>query len=345
MKKRGFLVVAHGSKKAEANDRVFALVSELKEYFQTDLFEPAFMEMAKPSIPEGVRALAAKDIDEIVVFPFFLFRGMHYSSDVPKIIASTIAKLDRPITTPLTTKMLDPIGMHPKIFSMVEEMLYDDVSEAFEFTNVNPGDIEDKSMEIIEASLGSANIAPEERPIIKRAIHTTGDFDFLHSMVFHKDAVAEGLRALREGCTIFTDVTMVQSGINKRFDHEVRCVLNEEAVIKGAEKGGMTKAAFGISSLSKEMDGAIVAIGNAPTALIKLVDMVKAGEVKPALIVGIPVGFVNAKEAKNYLTDLTDTPYITNKGHKGGSTVAAAIVNALIKMEFVDNKDTKDQAV
>ena len=334
MKKRGFLVVAHGSKKAEANDRVFALVSELKEYFQTDLFEPAFMEMAKPSIPEGVRALAAKSIDEIVVFPFFLFRGMHYSSDVPKIIASTIAKLERPIST----KMLDPIGMHPKIFSMVEEMLYDDVSEAFEFTSVNPGDIEDKSMEIIEASLGGADIAPEQRPIIKRAIHTTGDFDFLNSMVFHKDAVTEGLRALREGCTIFTDVTMVQSGINKRFDHEVRCVLNEEAVVKGAEKGGMTKAAFGISSLGKEMDGAIVAIGNAPTALIKLVDMVKAGEVKPALIVGIPVGFVNAKEAKHYLTTLPalgGTPYITNKGHKGGSTVAAAIVNALIKMEVV----------
>lgn len=335
MKKRGFLVVAHGSKKAEANERVFALVKELKEYFQSDLFEPAFMEMAKPSIPEGIRALAAREVDEIVIFPFFLFRGMHFSSDVPKIIASTIAKLDRKITT----KMLEPIGMHPKIFSMVEEMLYDDVSEAFEFTSVNPGDIEDKSMEIIEASLTGADIVPEERPIIKRAIHTTGDFDFLKSMVFHKNAVAEGLRALREGCTIFTDVTMVRSGINKRFDHDVRCVLNEEAVVKGAESSNMTKAAFGIQTLGKEMDGAIVAIGNAPTALIKLVDMVKAGEVKPALIVGIPVGFVNAKEAKQYLTTLSTTggtPYITNKGHKGGSTVAAAIVNALIKMEFVD---------
>ncbi|MCK4847239.1 MAG: precorrin-8X methylmutase, partial [Deltaproteobacteria bacterium] len=209
--------------------------------------------------------------------------------------------------------------------------------------------IEDKSMEIIEASLGNSDIAPEERPIIKRAIHTTGDFEFLHSMVFYKGAVAAGLKALREGCTIFTDVTMVQSGINKRFGHDVKCVLNEEAVISGAERNGMTKAAFGIQSLGTEMDGAIVAIGNAPTALIKLVDMVKAGEVKPALIVGIPVGFVNAKEAKHYLATLpasTGTPYITNKGHKGGSTVAAAIVNALIKMEFQeDTKDKREAAV
>ncbi len=127
---------------------------------------------------------------------------------------------------------------------------------------------------------------------------------------------------------------MVQAGINKKLGHDVRCVLNDPEVMELASHEGITKASAGMKSLSHKLDGNIIAIGNAPTALIELVNMIKNNELKPALIVGIPVGFVNAKESKSYLTTIKDVPYITNRGQKGGSTVAVAIINALIKMAF-----------
>ncbi len=332
MSRKGFIVIAHGSRKTEANNRVFELVRRLRNYFQADIFKPAFMESASPSIEESVKLLVDGGINELIVFPFFLFKGVHYSKDVPEIIEKTIDGTG----TAVNVRMLEPVGMHPRIFDMVQEMLYDEVMDSLESKPVEPADIENRSMEIIESWLERCDIKAEQRPVIKRVIHTTGDFDFLGNMVFHERAVSEGLKALNEKKAVYTDVTMVQAGINKRFGHNVACVLNEPEVVSRAEREGTTKASAAIKSLGHKLDGNIVAIGNAPTALITLVDMVKEDGVRPALIVGIPVGFVNAKEAKRYLTTLTDVPYITNRGHKGGSTVAAAIVNALIKTEFMD---------
>ncbi|VAV83032.1 Cobalt-precorrin-8 methylmutase [hydrothermal vent metagenome] len=329
--RKGFLIIAHGSRREEANERVYELTAQLKNYFQTDLFEPAFMELAKPSIRDGINALAARDIDEIVAFPFFLFKGMHYSKDVPNIIERAVAKLDKDIKI----TMMDPVGMHPQVFDLVQEMLYDQVTDQFEFKKIEPSKIEDKSMEIIERAIEDAEMPEDERPVVKRVIHTTGDFDFLKSMIFQGNAVAEGCKALLAKKTIFTDVTMVQAGVNKRFGHEVRCVLNDPGVEEGAAKAGMTKAAYALRSLGTKLNGNIVAIGNAPTALIKLVDMIKQEGIRPALVIGIPVGFVNAKESKEYLRGIDEVPYITNRGQKGGSTVAAAIVNALIKAQFM----------
>lgn len=332
--KKGFLVVAHGSRKDTANEQVFKVVDKLKKYFQTDMIEPALMELADPSIDDGITALAKKGIDELVVYPFFLFKGMHFLKDIPEIIEENLAALDRKVPY----KMLDPIGMHPDIFDIVKDMMYDEVMGSLEFSEVAPEKIEDRSMELIETFLEEGDILEDRRPVVKRVIHTTGDFDFLRSMVFHDDAMSEGMRAIGEKRAIYTDVTMIQSGINKRFGHEVSCILNDPDVIKLAEEENITKAAAGIKSLGHKLDGNIVAIGNAPTSLVTLVDMIKNDGVRPALVVGIPVGFVNAKESKAYLTTQTKVPYITNKGAKGGSTVAAAIVNAFIKVLFIDNK-------
>lgn len=330
--KKSFLVVAHGSRRKEANEQVTTVVKRLNHYFQTDMIEEAFMELAEPSIGDGIRALAEKGMEELVVYPFFLFKGMHFKKDVPEEIEKGIAALGRDIPW----RMLEPIGMHPDIFDIVKDMMYDEVIGSLSFSEVSPEKIEDRSMELIETFLEEGAIPRDRRPVVKRVIHTTGDFDFLKSMLFHDKAVSEGLRAVREKRPIFSDVTMIQSGINKRFGHEVSCILNDPDVIKLAEEENITKAAAGIRSLGHRLDGNIVAIGNAPTALITLVDMIKNEGVRPALVVGIPVGFVNAKESKAYLTKQTEVPYITNKGAKGGSTVAAAIVNALIKVEFID---------
>ena len=329
-KKKGFLVIAHGSRRDEANQQVLTLVKRLRDYFQTDMFEGAFMEIASPSIKDGIKTLSEKGVEELIVSPFFLFTGMHYSKDVPALIREAIEEIDGRIGF----KMLKPVGMHPDIFDLLKDILYEDAADQLEFKHLHPSMIEDRSMDIIENYIGNNNIPIEQKPVIKRVIHTTGDFDFLKNMVFSEEAVSEGLKAVREKKIIYTDVTMVQAGINKRFGHEIRCVLNSPEVIKGAEIEGLTKAAYSIKMLNHRLDGNIVAIGNAPTALTALVDMIRHENVRPSLIVGVPVGFVNAMESKEYLRTIKEVPYITNRGRKGGSTVAAAIVNALIKMGF-----------
>ena len=328
--KKGFLIVAHGSRKDDANQQVKNLVNELNNYFQSVMFEPAFMELASPTIEDGIKALAKKNMDQLIAYPYFLFKGMHFTKDIPNLIQNIINKLEKKIDF----KMLDPIGQHPKITDLVQEELYDEVIDQLKLNKVAPSKIEDKSMELIEKNLNGHEIPPEQKPIIKRVIHTTGDFDFLTSIIFHDKAVSAGLKAVEEKKIIFTDVTMVQAGINKKLGHDVRCVLNDPEVMELASHEGITKASAGMKSLSHKLDGNIIAIGNAPTALIELVNMIKNNELKPALIVGIPVGFVNAKESKSYLTTIKDVPYITNRGQKGGSTVAVAIINALIKMAF-----------
>ncbi len=328
--KKGFLIVAHGSRKDDANQQVMNLVNELSNYFQSDMFEPSFMELASPTIEDGINALAKKNMDQLIAYPYFLFKGMHFSKDIPDLIQNIINKLDKKVEF----KMLDPIGQHPKITDLVQEKLYDEVIDQLKLNKVAPGEIEDKSMELIEKNLNGHEIPPEQKPIIKRVIHTTGDFDFLESMIFHGEAVSAGLKAIQGKKIIYTDVTMVKAGINKKFGHDVRCVLNEPEVMELASHEGITKASAGMKSLSHKLDGNIIAIGNAPTALIELVNIIKNNGLKPALIVGIPVGFVNAKESKSYLTTIKGIPYITNRGQKGGSTVAVAIINALIKMAF-----------
>ncbi|HJN02654.1 MAG TPA: precorrin-8X methylmutase [Nitrospinota bacterium] len=328
--KKGFLIVAHGSRKDGANQQVKNLVNELNNYFQSVMFEPAFMELASPTIEDGIKALAKKNMDQLIAYPYFLFKGMHFTKDIPNLIQNIINKLEKKVDF----KMLDPIGQHPKITDLVQEELYDEVIDQLKLNKVAPSKIEDKSMELIEKNLNGHEIPPEQKPIIKRVIHTTGDFDFLTSIIFHDKAVSAGLKAVEEKKIIFTDVTMVQAGINKKLGHDVRCVLNDPEVMELASHEGITKASAGMKSLSHKLDGNIIAIGNAPTALIELVNMIKNNELKPALIVGIPVGFVNAKESKSYLTTIKDVPYITNRGQKGGSTVAVAIINALIKMAF-----------
>ncbi len=182
-------------------------------------------------------------------------------------------------------------------------------------------------MEIIENYLNGNDIPEDQKPVIKRVIHATGDLDFLKSMAFHKEAISGGLRAIRAKKIIYTDVTMVQAGINRRFGHEVMCVINNPEVIEGAGLEGMTRAAYGIKMLGHRLDGQIVAIGNAPTALVTLIEMIKRDDVRPALIVGIPVGFVNARESKEYLTTVQEVPYITNLGQKG-----AALLQQLLSM-------------
>ena len=199
-----------------------------------------------------------------------------------------------------------------------------------------PEEIEKKSMSLIEEELGKLNCTFAEREIIKRVIHTTCDVEFGKGLIFHPQAVNAGLEAIRSGRRIITDVHMVKTGIRA---YDLRAFGNQILCFFDREPGGssLPRAVLAMRKAERYMDDSIVAIGNAPTALFEVVDLAKEEKVSPGLIIGIPVGFVGAAEAKEKLRQL-DVPYITNKGRRGGSTVACAILNALIKLAKNDGK-------
>lgn len=194
--------------------------------------------------------------------------------------------------------------------------------------------IEDKSMEIIDSEIGSHPYSKDEWTIVKRIIHSTADFDFAreNKVVFHKDAIESGIQALKGGRTITVDVNGVVGLLNKdnlaKFGNSVVCGISDPKVVEEAKKLNKTRAQTAMRLGAKEIDGGIVAIGNAPTALEEVIQMAQEGVARPALVVGIPVGFVCAAESKDKLRS-TDIPFITNMGRKGGSPCASAILNAL----------------
>ena len=198
-------------------------------------------------------------------------------------------------------------------------------------------EIEDESMQIIENEIGAHTFNEMEWPIVRRIIHSTADFDFAgeNKLLFHKDAISNGINALKNGRSIVTDVNGVIGLMNKQnpkdFGNNLICNISDSSLMESAKKAGKTRAQMSMRVAEKEIDGGIVVVGNAPTALLEVMDMVREGLVKPALVVGIPVGFVSAVESKDELSK-TDIPFITNIGRKGGSPCASAIINALYKL-------------
>ncbi len=199
--------------------------------------------------------------------------------------------------------------------------------------NIKPMDIEKRSFEIITELLGDRKLDPQNELVIKRAIHTTADFDYADNLVFSENAVAKGLEALRGGCDIVTDTQMAKAGINKtilgRLGGTVHCFMSDPDVAAEAKQRGITRAYVSMERAAKLEKPCIFAIGNAPTALIALHGMIEAGELDPALIIGVPVGFVNVVESKELIIG-SSVPYIVARGRKGGSNVAAAVCNALL---------------
>ena len=197
--------------------------------------------------------------------------------------------------------------------------------------------IEDASMQVIEREIGSHSYNKKEWPIVRRVIHSTADFDFAreNAIVFHKDAIESGLNALKAGCSIVVDVNGVAGLLNKqntkKFGNNVICRISDPEITRQVQESNKTRSQMSMRMSSSDIDEGLVVIGNAPTALFEVIQMVKEDITSPALIVGMPVGFISAAESKEELRKV-DIPFITNKGRKGGSPSAAAIVNALFKM-------------
>jgi precorrin-8X/cobalt-precorrin-8 methylmutase len=200
--------------------------------------------------------------------------------------------------------------------------------------------IENDSFAIIDQEMtdihGGHKFEESQWQVVRRAIHTSGDFEFADLFRFSPKAVEQGIKALRSGCPIITDVSMIISGLNAKrlgvYGNSTHCFISDPEVIEQAKESGQTRAIWGMRKARDQglIDGSIVAIGNAPTALIELLRMVEAGEAEPALIVGIPVGFVKADTSKDSLAAQTQVPFITSLGRKGGSPIVVSTIHALL---------------
>ena len=201
---------------------------------------------------------------------------------------------------------------------------------------MKPQEIEALSFKIIDDEAGRHGFDETTWPIVRRMIHTSADFEYIQTVRFSDNAVEKGIKAIQNGCRIFTDTNMARVGIRKgdiaSFGGQVVCLMTDDRVAQSAKEKGTTRALAAVDAAGEKMDGAIYVVGNAPTALLRLIELVKEGRAAPALIIGFPVGFVNAAESKAELETVTQVPYITNRGRKGGSNIAAAIVNALAIM-------------
>ncbi|MDY4222105.1 MAG: precorrin-8X methylmutase [Candidatus Faecousia sp.] len=198
---------------------------------------------------------------------------------------------------------------------------------------VKPMDIEKRSFEIITQLLGDTPMEPENEMVIKRVIHTSADFDYAQNLIFSPGAVQIGLEALRSGCDIVTDTQMAKAGINKnvlgKLGGTVHCFMSDEDVAQEAKQRGVTRATVSMERAASLNKRCIFAIGNAPTALIAIKELMDSGRLHPALVIGVPVGFVNVVESKELII-ASEAPHIVARGRKGGSNVAAAICNALL---------------
>ena len=202
-----------------------------------------------------------------------------------------------------------------------------------------PMEIENRSMEIIAPHLEGLNLDEAQTKVYSRIIHAAGDVEYAPIIRIHPDAISAAQKAIKSGCNIYTDVEMVRTGINKRklasFGGEVFCLVADPEVAAVAKEQGITRSMAAMRAFGKKLDGAIVAIGNAPTALCEVLRMIEEDGIRPAAVVGIPVGFVGAADSKEELAKNTKVPFITVAGTKGGSPIAAASINAI--MYLIDN--------
>ena len=198
---------------------------------------------------------------------------------------------------------------------------------------MKPEEIEALSFKMIDEEAGAHDFPDDQWQIVRRMIHTSADFEYMQTVRFHPEAIAAGIRAIQNGKAVVTDTNMALAGIRKkeieRLGGSSTCLINDPAVAATALKAGSTRAKAAAEAAADMMHGGIYVVGNAPTALFEVIRLMTAQQAAPALVVGLPVGFVNAAESKQALIE-HNTPYITNVGRKGGSNIAACVINALI---------------
>lgn len=317
------VIIGHGSPRTEAN--IIHIIGsmlhdELHPGCSNGCVRTAYLEFGEPSIHDAIKSCVHSGAKRVIIHPYFLNAGVHVTEDIPGIIRQ--AEEAYPGVEFIYT---EPLGVHTKLIHVI----IDRIRSAY---RNGPWEIEKRSFEIISKETDLSDISPEHGPIVQRVIHATADAELGRSLRFHPDAVRTGIAAIRAGKDILTDVEMVRAGINKRllnrFGGKAVCGIDHET--DGTGLRGETRAGLGIEKVLRENGNiGIIAIGNAPTALFKAIEIIENMKDQP-LVVGVPVGFVNALESK-VLLSTRRFPFITNLNRKGGSAVAVAIVNAILK--------------
>jgi len=341
----GLILIGHGSKLPHNRENLEKIAIELRSRQKFQVIEIAFMIRDNPTIPEAIDSMAKKNVSKIVLVPAFLAPGVHTTQEIPELIE---VKEKQSHLRALGIELVygEPIGSDERIADILEEKALKalgqetkkdaEVLDAYSVSEA--GKIVDKSMILIREAIGAdlAKLPKAKVPIVERVVHTTADPEFAKLLVISDDAVKSGIKAIKAGAKIITDVKMVKAGINdsrlKKFGSHVATYMNDERTMVLAKEESLTRSAAAMRLAIKDgLDGGIVLIGNAPTAAFELAEQIKQGKVKPALIVAVPVGFVGAAESKETIAKLP-VPYIITKGRKGGSTIAVAVFNALLSM-------------
>ncbi len=334
--KESILLLGHGSPKKDANNlgRVGEMLhGMLHPGCAEDCVKVAYLQFAEPGIPEVIKKCVEGGAKKIILHPFFLSAGMHVTKDIPGMIEEA-----RGLYPEVSFIYTEPLGIHEKLAHIVMER----ISAAEQLA---PGAIEKRSFDILSTEADLSSIPADRLPIVQRVIHATADFEFKNTLTFHPDAIAQGLKAIKAGKDILTDVEMVRTGINKKWlspwGGRVICGIQEseggsQKSEVGKDEDKRTRAERGIEKALRENNNiGVIAIGNAPTALIRTIDLLTNSELRTRnselLVIGVPVGFVKAVESKMLLAT-QNFPFITALGRKGGTPVAVAIVNALLKI-------------
>ena len=338
MVKTGVVILAHGSRgelgAPEVDETLRRVAIGIKQLLSPGVEAiGAALQFNRPNLEEAVESLITQNVRRLVIAPYFLSPGRHVIEDIPECIEKF--KRDYP---DIQFVVSDNLGMDESFIDLMVKRITKVVPELRRDGRISsspPETIEQRSMAIVESILPPLRLPEEERTIVKRLVHTTGDRHLASLVKFHPKVTTVALSAIQSGRPIFTDVRMVAVAIDqnlaKKFGCSIYCALDKPEAIRVAQEEGSTRTAATFRLLNKELDKAIVAIGNSPTALLTLTELIVKKKVTPAIIIGTPVGFIQATEAKEELMKL-DIPYITVEGTRGGSAIAAATVNALLRL-------------
>ncbi|MEM2280675.1 MAG: precorrin-8X methylmutase [Candidatus Bathyarchaeia archaeon] len=338
----GLILVGHGSRNPQHKESVERLANIIRSRARFKIVETAYMVINTPRIEEAIEAASRNGAKKIVLIPVFMVAGTHTTRDIPKVLGldegERVAKRDG-----LEIIYGDPMGPDWRIAEIIEERAFQALALSVG-ENVDAGQpltstaLFNRSIEKVRQVLGGflENVPRNHAKIIERIVHATADPELGMLTFISGGAVDAGVNAIRAGAKVITDVKMVMAGINvsklKKFGGKVECYVNEAEALRIAKEDGVTRAAAAMRlAVERGLDGAIVVIGNSPTAAFELASAVDKGEAEPALIIATPVGLIGAAEAKEAVMKLS-VPHITIRGPRGGSSAAVAVFNALLEL-------------
>ncbi len=338
------IILAHGSRGERGSAEILKVLRRVTDGVRS-LLSPgvevigAALQFNHPNLEEAVESLVVRGVGRIVIMPYFLFPGRHITEHIPQLVEKF-----RHIYPERQFIVTSPLGFYEQFLFYVAKRIEEaapELSPNARISLTSPDTIEQRSMDIVEKLLPSLpNMSEEEKVVIKRVVHASGDREVALLIRFSPSAISSGVDAIVAGSAIFTDVRMVATGINNHlvemFECHLSCALEEAERMERGQEDTITHTASAMRHLGNRLNDAIVAIGNAPTALLALLDLIDNREINPALVVGMPVGFVQAKESKDELMK-RDIPYISVVGTRGGSAMAAATVNAPLKIAVAKN--------